>query len=527
MDKTRRFPARWRPDRADLAALAAGALLPLAYAPLGLYPLAVLAPAVLFFLWTGVSPGRAAWRGFLFGLGQFGVGVGWLYIALHEFGNMHALLAFPMLLLFIVFLAGYPALAGWLQARLGGSRPVAEGVPERTAPAAPWWHTVAVLPALWVLLEWIRGWFLSGFPWLDLGYSQIEGPLAGLAPVLGVYGLSAATAVSAGLLVQALGGRVRCAVCLVALFLLWAGVWALGRIAWAEPEGAPLRVALVQGNVALDQKWSPRHRGEIIQRYARLTLEQQDVDVVVWPEAALPATRDQLQDDFLPLLEQVAAQRRMELIIGVLEQEQVDDRRVYYNSVLAIGPHPGVYRKHHLVPFGEFLPLPSWLRWLPDYLHIPMSDFSPGAAVQPGLQVAGHTAGISICYEDAFGRQVRRSLPAATFLVNVSEDAWYGDSWAPHQHQQMARMRALENARPMLRATNTGITAIIDHRGVELARAGQFQVAVLRGQIQPMRGVTPYARFGNVPVIVAALLALVPATVRLLRRRRDKAQRPG
>ncbi len=518
MDILRRHPLLRRPGWSDFAALAAGAVLPLAFAPLGFFPLAVLAPALLFVLWAGATPGRAAWRGFLFGLGQFGVGVGWLYIALHEFGDMHALLAFLMLLLFIAFLAGYPALLGWLQARRRGwSR---NGVNDMDD---PWWHVVLLLPALWVLLEWVRGWFLTGFPWLDLGYSQIDGPLAGFAPWLGVYGLSAVTAISAGLVTQMVRNRPRAVRYLGVLLLLWFGGWAAGQASWVEPEGKPLRVALVQGNVELDKKWSTHYRSEIAQRYADLTLAQHDVDVVVWPEAALPATRDELQDGFLQQLEQLAAQRQMELLIGVLEREVIDGRRTYYNSVLSIGPHPGVYRKHHLVPFGEFLPLHSLLRWLPDYLYIPMSDFSPGAAVQPGLRVAGRTAGISICYEDAFGEQVRRSLPEATFLVNVSEDAWYGDSWAPHQHQQMARMRSLENGRPMLRATNTGITAIIDHRGMELARIPQFRTEVLQGQIQPMQGKTPFVRFGNTPVIVGALLVLGITLVRS--RRRNETER--
>ena len=198
----------------------------------------------------------------------------------------------------------------------------------------------------------------------------------------------------------------------------------------------------------------------------------------------------------------------MDILLGVLEQGYIDGGRTYYNSVLSIGAQPGVYRKRHLVPFGEYLPLQGLLRGLPNYLFIPMSDFSPGAAAQGNLRAAGRSVGISICYEDAFGREVRRALPQASFLVNVSEDAWYGDSWAPHQHQQMARMRALEVGRPMLRATNTGITTIIDHRGVELARVPQFAVQVLKGEIQPMHGTTPFARFGNTPVMVLALLIL-------------------
>ena len=201
----------------------------------------------------------------------------------------------------------------------------------------------------------------------------------------------------------------------------------------------------------------------------------------------------------------------MDILIGVLEKEYHADGRTYYNSVLNIGARPGVYRKHHLVPFGEYLPLQSLMRWLPDYLYIPMSDFSPGPAQQPLLEVAGHVTGISICYEDVFSAEVLRALPQATLLVNVSEDAWYGDSWAPHQHQQMARMRALETGRPMLRATNTGISALIDHRGRELARAPQFAIHVLTGTVQPMQGVTPFVRAGNTLVILVVFSLLVLA----------------
>ena len=376
-----------------------------------------------------------------------------------------------------------------------------------------------MLPALWVVLEWMRGWFLTGFPWLDLGYSQIDGPLAGFAPWLGVYGVSFAAAASAALLALALRHGRHGWRHLAALVLLWTGAWLAGQQSWVVPDGKPLRAALIQGNVSLAKKWSTNYRMEIVQRYAALTQEQHHVDLVVWPEAALPATLDELEEGYLPQLERLAASRHMDILLGVLEQGHVDGGRTYYNSVLSIGAQSGMYRKHHLVPFGEYLPLQGLLRWLPDYLFIPMSDFSPGAAQQGNLRVAGRSVGISICYEDAFGREVRRALPQASFLVNVSEDAWYGDSWAPHQHQQMARMRALETGRPMLRATNTGITAIIDHRGMELARAPQFAVQVLKGQIQPMQGMTPFVRFGNTPVMVLALLIL--AAVIAWRRRRN------
>ena len=494
------------PARADLAVLLAGALVALAFAPFFLFPLAVLLPAVLFFFWHQASPGRAAWRGFLFGLGQFGVGVSWLYVALHEYGDMNAFMAVPLLALFMAFLAGYPALLGWLQARLRDVQPAGSA-----ASNGLWLHGAIVVPALWTIFEWMRGWFLSGFPWLDLGSSQIDGPLAGYVPVVGVYGVGFITVLCAGLIACGLRDRRRWPVSLALLTLIWGGGWLAGKLEWVTAEGKPLRAALVQGNVSLDQKWAPQYRDEIVRRYATLTLEQNNVDVVVWPEAALPATRDQLEEGFLQRLSAVAAERRMDILIGVLEKEYHADGRTYYNSVLNIGARPGVYRKHHLVPFGEYLPLQSLMRWLPDYLYIPMSDFSPGPAQQPLLEVAGHVTGISICYEDVFSAEVLRALPQATLLVNVSEDAWYGDSWAPHQHQQMARMRALETGRPMLRATNTGISALIDHRGRELARAPQFAIHVLTGTVQPMQGVTPFVRAGNTLVILVVFSLLVLA----------------
>ncbi len=212
----------------------------------------------------------------------------------------------------------------------------------------------------------------------------------------------------------------------------------------------------------------------------------------------------------------MARAQGVDFLIGTVERARAG--RAYYNSVVEIGSHPGVYRKQHLVPFGEYLPLKPLFGWLLDYLQIPMSDFSAGGARQKPLQAAGERLGVSICYEDAFGEEVIRALPQATLLVNVSEDAWFGDSLAPHQRIQMARMRALETGRPMLRAANTGPSALIDDRGVVLASSPEFQPFVLRGEVQPMHGVTPYGRFGNRPVVLlVGAITLIGAIVRRFR----------
>jgi apolipoprotein N-acyltransferase len=482
------------PRRAALAALLAGAILPLAFAPFHLFPLAILSPAALFILWHGASATRAAWHGFLFGLGMFGVGVSWVYVSMHNFGNMPAPLAAFATFLFVAGMALYPALFGFVQAKLNRGRGT--------------WHTLLVLPALWMLFEWWRGWFLSGFPWLNLGYSQAATPLAGFAAWAGVYGVSLACALSAGLIAYGVRAPARTArVWLPVLAAIWLAGWAAGRVEWAQPAGPPLRVALVQGNVPLRIKWRPEQRGEIVERYLRMSGETTDRDLIVWPEAAMPAYLDHIAP-VVAALNDATRRNGTDFVFGVIEGDA--RTKAYYNSVVSIGRTPGSYRKQHLVPFGEYLPLPFLFRWLIDSMQIPMSDFSAGPRDQPLLQAAGQRLGVTVCYEDAFGEELIRQLPDATLLVNVSEDAWFGDSFAPHQRVQMARLRALETARPMLRAANTGPSTAIDHRGIVLASSGQFRQDVLRAQVQPMTGATPYVRWGNWPAVaIAVVLVLI------------------
>ena len=275
---------------------------------------------------------------------------------------------------------------------------------------------------------------------------------------------------------------------LLAIFL---GGWLAGKVEWTEPAGAPLPVALVQGNVPLELKWQPAYRGAILERYRSLSEQAGDARLIVWPEAAIPARLDEIDPDYLAHLKQ----RNADFLIGVVERNETT--RQYYNSVVSLGRGSGLYRKQHLVPFGEFLPFPGLFRWLLDSLRIPMSDFSSGPADQPPLTAAGQKIGVSVCYEDAFGEEIIRALPQATLLVNVSEDAWFGDSLAPHQRIQMARLRALEAGRPMLRAANTGPSVVIRHDGEVIARSPQFEQYVLRATVEPRQGATPYSRWGN------------------------------
>ncbi len=488
--------------RGDLIALVAGALLPLAFAPYHLFPVAVLSPALLFAVLLTLTPAQGFRRGWLFGLGMFGVGVSWIFVSIHEFGSASVPLAVLLTLLFVSFMALYPALLGFIAAYTVNWWRSTKG-------AVPVVELLVVLPALWTLFEWWRGWFLSGFPWLNLGVSQIGTPLAGLAPLLGEYGVSWAAAFSAGLVVLAVfrsGSRWRY---LVVLFALWAGAALAGQIEWTQPKGKPLKVALLQGNVPQEIKWLPEQLRPNLELYTGLTAQHWDSDLIVWPETAVTAFYYQLRDGFISHLQRAAQEHNTDLLVGLPITDQDTGR--YYNAMMSLGSSQGFYRKYHLVPFGDFVPFEEQLRGLIAFFDLPMSSFSPGSPDQPLLEAAGHKIGISICYEDAFGAEVIRTLPEADLLVNVSNDAWWGDSFGPHQHLQIASMRALEGGRPLVRATNTGITAIIDYRGRITSTAPQFEVAALTGVIQPRQGATPYVRWGNLPIVVlmAGMLGMI------------------
>ena len=467
-----------------------GAVSVAGFAPFGLYPLPLLALA-LWLLWRPGDVRPAFFHGWLFGLGLFGAGVSWVHVSIHVFGHSPLPLAIAAALLLAAFLALFPA---------------------TLAALLDWWRrseTVSLLllfPALWLLSEWLRGQLFTGFPWLSLGYSQIDGPLAGLAPLVGVYGVGMAVAALAGALALLLRHRGRSGRAWgLLLFLPLAGLL-LEPVAWTRPEGEPLRVSLVQGNIPQDRKWQPEERLATLERYLRMTRNEWHAadwhaQLVVWPETAIPA-----------FLRREAAAADSDLLVGIPVLDREDWR--YYNAVLHVGPGEGIYYKRHLVPFGEYLPLRRWLGELLAVMPLPVADFSAGDPRQPPLQVRGVAVGPSVCYEIIFPEEVRRMLPAAGLLVNVSNDAWFGASLGPPQHLEMARMRALETGRPLLRATNTGITAVIDHRGRLLGRAPQFRPAVVRETVQPRQGATPYVQLGELPVLALALALVAVALQR-------------
>jgi apolipoprotein N-acyltransferase len=491
-----------RGRRADAAALVAGAALSFAFAPFGLWPLAVLAPALLFALWQDAPPRRAAWLGFLFGAGTFGAGTWWLYISIHGFGEAPVWLTIVLIVALVAIMAAWQALLGYLAARL--------------LPADGTARWLIGLPALWLLVEWWRGWFLSGFPWLSLGYSQTDTPLAALAPVGGVYLLSAVLALAAGALLALLrGARAARVAALAVLVAPWVAALALQRVSWTQADGAPVTVAVAQGAVPQDLKWQIQNRLPTRELYRGLNERVLGTRLIVWPESALPELANDAQD-FLRQVYGAAHARGSDILMGVVRADGDD----YYNSILALGDEVAFYDKRHLVPFAEYFPVPAFVRsWL-RLLSLPYSDFKRGRAGQAPLVVGGLKVAATICYEDAFGSEQLGSLRDANLLVNVTNDAWFGRSPARFQHFQIARLRALESGRYLIRAANDGVSAVVGPKGEILAEAAEYRPTVLQGTVQPLRGLTPYARAGNGPVVAVGLFAVLFAALRGRRWRR-------
>ncbi len=487
-----------------LHAFLAGAVAVFGFAPFGLFPLPVLALAVLFRLWSRAErPAQAAWLGLSFGMGLFCVGISWIYVALHIYGYMHPILAAIATGLFAAVNATLPALAGYAVLRVNANLS-----PSPWRGAGRYSGILLVMPAIWTLAEWLRGLLFTGFPWLSVGYSQVpDSPLAGYAPLFGVFGVSLTMAVSAAILLVLWNVRwnKQGVIAMTVLLALWVSGAVLSRIEWTHPQGEPLKVVLLQGNIAQDEKFAEDKLIATLETYRRLA-QSSDARLTVMPETALPLLRHNVPDYYQTILGDQARKNGGDILIGAFEKENGN----YYNSVYSLGSAESQhYRKDHLVPFGEFIPLRSVLGWLiNEVLQIPMGDLARGGASQPPLNVAGQKIAVNICYEDAFGEEVIHALSQATLLVNVTNDAWYGDTFAAIQHNQLSQMRALETGRMVLRATNTGVTSVIGVDGRIHAMLPQHEEGVLTAQVQGYAGSTMYVVWGNAGVLVLIGLML-------------------
>lgn len=498
--------------KGHLLSFIAGSIFALGFAPIGAWPATLLSIALFIALLKGQTPRIAALRGWLYGLGLYGVGVSWVFVSIHYHGNTPAPLAAIMTFIFTGGLALLFGAQAWVFQTLKLER-----------------AGVVAFASLWVLFEWVKIELLSGFPWLFAGYSFIDTPLKHYAPIVGVLGISWLAIASAHLLVSAYQQQTKRILWIAPVALIWAGGYQLESQQWTTLSlKNPVSVSLVQGNIPQEKKWDPLERDNIFNTYHALTEAQWGQDVILWPEAAYPIFYNEAQD-IVAKLDIQGRKHNSAIISGVPYWEEGPEKYHYYNSIFVTGAGEGMYHKQKLVPFGEFIPFEDLIRGAIPFLDMPLSSFSRGDYEQPPLQAKGHTFAPFICYEVLYPELVRRLGKDADFLLTVSNDAWFGKSWGPNQHFEMVRMRALELGKYMLRGTNTGITAIIDHKGNTVSQIPQFQPGVLRGQILRTTGQTPYSTYGYWPVLGAALIIIILSSLLAflyLRRDERNAQNP-
>jgi apolipoprotein N-acyltransferase len=479
-------------------AVCSGLVLPLSFAPTEWWLVACGSIFVFYFLLQSASPRQALWIGWLFGLGYFGIGVHWIYFSLHLFGAAIAPLAGLLTLIFVLVMTVFPAGSAYLWARF-------------RMPASPLGNAV-LFAALWVLGELLRGKIMNGFPWILVGYSQTSGPFGSLAPVMGVYGLSfLVVLVSCAGVVFAKGpSRITTGAFVVITAPIFLAL-IMNVVHFSEPVKEPLTVRLVQANIAQEMKFSQDRLNQSLIEYTQMTQQDgiSEVDLVVWPETAIPTYFDRVEEVMRPFVQSMDEQG-IDVISGGFQR----DGDKIYNAVKQLGGDQAVYQKRHLVPFGEYMPLRFLLNFAAKFIIIPMSDLTPGTGPHVPLILQGVAVGVSICFEDVFGEEMRAVLPASQMLVNVSNDAWFGNSAAPHQHEQKARMRAREFARPMVRVTNTGVSAAIDYRGNVFGRIGINTTGILDVRVQPRSGYTPYAKTGNWPVFILCMIIFFVFTLK-------------
>nr|WP_298372223.1 apolipoprotein N-acyltransferase [uncultured Halomonas sp.] len=484
-----------RPWVGFVAALIAGGLTTLTFSPFELWWLGPVAVILLYIGIHDLTPGQALFRGWCYGVALFATGTYWIYVSIHDYGYASVPLAVFLTALFAVTLAFFFAIPFWFYRRFTGRR-----------------LAFLSFAGFWVLMEVLRTYLFTGFPWLLLGSAHVGSPLSPLAPLGGVYLLSLVTALTGTLITEFLKRRWWA---LAPLTMLWIVPFLLP-LQWTTPSEQPTRVALLQGNLPQLMKWSEEGQRRAANTYATLTRTQpENIDLIVWPETALPMFQRQAE----PLLERIQATLppNTSLLTGIVQRDE-EDR--YYNAVIGVGDVEGEYRKEHLVPFGEYMPLESLLRGIIAFFDLPMSSFSAGVSDPEPIRAAGLSIGSAICYEIIYPDLVAQRARNADVLLTISNDTWFGDSIGPLQHMQMARLRALENGRYVLRATSNGVTSIINPEGRVTAQAPRFETTSINGQIHAMQGQTPFTRVGSWPTWLLAALFVLPG----LRLRRSKSR---
>lgn len=467
-----------------------GALSVLSFAPFNHHFISLITLSGLFYIWYKLSNAKQGFlSGLFFGLGLFSFGISWIYISLNTFGGMPSWLAYSSTFLFCLFFAFFIGIVGWLAVHRKSS--------------------FFLIPFIWTFFEWIKGWFLTGFPWLTMGYSQVpSSPLAGFLPIVGIYGLTLILTSLALILsfVMLDKNKYSQLIKLAAIAVILILGQLLKYIEWTKPSGEPISVSLVQGNIAQDMKWQKETVFQTLNTYQTL-IQKTKGQIILLPETALPVLAENIPKTFKDSILRYTSKEHNHILIGAIERQ---DAR-YFNVVLTLDSHPSqIYRKSHLVPFGEFIPLKFIFQYIyAHYLNMPMNDLSRGSNNQIPMDLANQKIAFNICYEDVFGEEIIQALPSATLLANVSNDAWYGKSIAAYQHLQFSQARAIETGRMLIRATNTGATAIIDQHGIVKETLPGFTEGILEGSVQGFKNSTPYVFLGNWPVITLCFIVFL------------------
>ena len=490
-----------------IIAFIAGCLAPLALSPFDIWPIGILSLALLAWLLQSQATGKVFWLALVYGLGYFGIGVSWVYVSIHNYGAASPILASLLTGVFIVGLSLVFTFSFCLYSRLIGNY--------------RYWPLGFAL--CWAWGEWLRSWLMTGFPWLNVGYAHIDSPLGGWAPVIGIIGLGFLVALSSALLLS-LARKQLAPLALAAIVIIWGAGFQLHSVLWTSPDGPAIKVAVVQPNVDQDKKWLTSFIQPTLERFERLTSPLwEKVDWVIWPEAAIPILSSSAQD-ILQAIDKRAKESNTAFFTGLLSDEIIDNKLTVYNSLIGLGDASGTYYKQQLVPFGEYVPFEQYLRGLIGFFDLPTSRVSKGPGEQPPIRGQDYTVGASICYEIAYGDLIASYAIDTNVLITISNDAWFGQSIGPIQHFQMARMRALETGRYLIRSTNTGISAIVSPKGQVLAQAESFIETSLTGEVIPMKDNTPYMRWQSQPTVILLLIltGLMGARQRLADFSRDQ-----
>jgi len=489
---------------ACLYALMAGGVIPLSFAPFNLWFVSILSLTTLALLLNQQTLKTVLWRSWFFGVGMFATGISWIYVSIHGFGGAPAPLAAMLVSIFVFFMAAMFATPFYIFGR--------------------WFsrHNLALLiafPAIWLLSEWLRTWLFTGFPWLFIGYAHLHTWLSGWAPLTGVMGISLICAITAGVIAQTIltpHTSRRLIIASTMTILLWGAGFGLKHIEWTEASTEPVSIAMVQPNIAQEDKWQENFQAPTLDLLRAQTEPLWDHNIIIWPEAAIPL----MYSEALPFLNEInrkASDHHAGLITGIIFDDQAKDR--YYNSVATFGNAIGIYHKRRLVPFGEYVPFGEWLRGLMGFFDLPTSIINLGPQDQHGLKIDNMLISPSVCYEIAFPDLVAKSAVDSQLLMSVSNLGWFGDSLGRHQFMEMSQMRALETQHYFAYSTNNGPSAIFDRKGDIQVKTKAFERAILSSEVYATNGSTPFMRWGSLPVVVISFVLLLSLRLRSFKRK--------